>query len=803
MKFSESWIREWVNPPIDHDQLIDQFTLAGLNVEESRKLNSNKFYGIVIAKIIECQVHPSLADTWIMTVNSGGGNIINIITNNMNYNKNTKVVVANIGAILPNGNIIKQINIQGRKSEGVLCTFSMLGLNYYTQKGIIELPIDAPIGCNFYDYLHFNDNIIDINITPNRGDCLSVIGLSREIAAINQCKLKKINIKSNVPNILDTIPIIIETPHDCPKFLGKVLKNIDITIPTPLKIQEKLIRCGIQPINIITDIANYVLLELGQPVRIFDYEKIDKNIIYVRFSKPGETLTLSENNINIKLFSKTLVISDVRKPLAIAGVITGNQSSVSCSTHNIFLKVAFFNPLTIINQYKLYNLYTSSVVRYEKGIDPDISELALNYATSLLIKYCHGKAGPTINIISHNHLPKIKIIKLHRSKLNMILGFYIPDQKIINILTNLGFQVETQGHNWIVSTPSWRFDINIEENVISEIIRIYGYNHIPKIPAKISLNQTVQCIPNQVISLSKSKTVLIARGYQEIITYSFVDPNIQKLLHPQCIPLTLMNPISTNMSVMRLSLWTGLIQTMLYNQNRQHKNIKLFESGICFIPKNSHSKQVSQQLRLSGIRSGLRHYEHWDIHTSLTDFYDIKGDVESILYLFNKKNQNNNIHFKSCTYPALHPGQSAEIYLNDIFLGYVGVIHPMIQYKLRIHSNVLVFELIWDSIVNIKSQKIIDISKFPKNYRDISLIIPTHISASSVIETCKKIGIINLTEVKLIDVYTGRNIPTNFKSLTIKLTLQSKTHTLKEQEIKEIIIICTTTLKKHFNAIFR
>lgn len=802
MKFSSSWIREWINPSVNHNTLLDQFISVGFNIENSKPIISNKFYGVVIAEIVEFNIHPNFNNTWIIKINNGSKDLIKIITNDINHIKKSKVVVANVGAILPNGKIVKPINLKKEKSEGVLCTFTMLGLNHYKQNKIIELPVEAPIGYNFYDYLNLNDNIIDINIAPNRGDCLSIMGLAREIAAINQSKLKIIQIRPTIPTILDTVSIIIEEPYDCPKFLGKVLKNIDITVTTPLKIQEKLIRCGIQPIDIVTDISNYVLLELGQPIHIFDYDKINKNIIYVRLSKLGETLTLCSNNVNIKLSTDTLIISDLYQPLAIAGIISGNQSNISQSTRNIFLKVAFFNPLKIINQCKLYNLYTADSIRYSKGVDPNISELALNYATSLLLKYCNAEEGPTISIISHDHLPKIKIVKLHRSKLNTILGFHITDKEINNILTSLGFQINMQHDTWSVFVPTWRFDINIEEHLISEIIRIYGYDKIPQIPAKTSLNRTLQYKPPKVISLSRSKTILMDRGYQEIITYSFVDPKIQKLLHPKYIPLTLINPISVNMSVMRLSLWTGLIQSVLYNQNRQQKNIKLFESGICFIPQNKYNNQILQQLRLAGIRSGLRYHEHWDSQILLSDFYDIKGDVEATLHDFNVRNQNN-IKFKNCNCPTLHPGQSAEIYLNDTFLGYIGMIHPIIQSQLQLRSHILVFELIWDAIDHIISSKITDISKFPKNYRDISLIISTQIPALSVIDACKQIDIQQLIDIKLIDVYTGIGIPANFKSLTIKLTLQSTTHTLKEQEIKKIITTCITVLKQRFNATFR
>ncbi|AGC03635.1 phenylalanyl-tRNA synthetase beta chain [Candidatus Blochmanniella chromaiodes str. 640] len=797
MKFSEMWIREWINPPISSIELADQLTMAGFKVNELKPV-TNIFYGVVIGEIVECKMHPNLHNVWITKVNNGDNKLLNIVCNAPNCRKNIRVAVAQIGAMLPDGRKIKLKTIQGKQSEGILCTFSELGITSHTV-GIIELPINAPIGENFYNYLRLNDNIIEINITPNRGDCLSVIGISREIAAINHLKLKKIKIESIIPTINDIIPISIEVPDACPQFFGRILKNIHITSPTPLWIAEKLRRCGICSVNIVIDIVNYVLLELGHPIHVFDYKKIDGNVIRIRFSETGEILTLSDNN-SLKLLPNTIVISDCKKPLSIAGTITPNKYSICSETRHIILQSAFFTPSVIASQSTLYHMHDLYSFHYARGVDPSISKLALDRVTSLLIRSCGGYPGPIINMTNKSMLPKPTNIILHRTKLDKIIGFSILDSEITHILKRLGFQTEFSDNIWKILPPTWRFDISIEENLIAEITRIHGYNNIPFV--SLCTNFITDRSHVSTIPLSRIKNLLIDRGYQEIMTYSFVNYNIQKLLHPQKIPLILKNPITSEMSTMRLSLWSGLIKTVIYNQNRQQKQMKLFESGICFIPQKNAENQVNQDLMIAGIRSGLRFNEHWDLtKVCPVDFYDIKGDVEALLNITNKLHC---IRFKKYTHPALHSGQSAAIYLKNICIGYIGMIHPTVQMKLNLRSQVLVFELSWNMISQFTLPKITTISKFPKNFRDISIIVPNKVASESVIIECKKIANEDqLIDIKLSDVYTGQNIAKGFKSFTIRLFFQSKTHTLKEEEISDIVNKCSIILKKRFHGTLR
>lgn len=798
MKFSEIWLRKWINPPISITTLINQLTMSGFHVSESYSISNIALRNMIIGKIVHYKKHPILDKVWIIKINHGSKKLITIFCKKIKYKKNLRIVIANSGTILPNGKLATPTIIQGEKSEGVLCTFSMLKFSN-NQNNIIELPINAPIGQNLFDYLKCHDRIIDVNIPYNRGDCLSVIGLAREIATINQLNLKKITIKPIKPNIEDTVSVIIDDYNQCPKFLGRIIKNINTTVPTPINIQEKLNRCGIHSINVVTDITNYVLLELGYPIHIFDYNTINRNIIHIRFSKIGETLKLSDD-INLELSKNTLIIADDKKPLAIAGVIIGNQSIVSTKTRNIFLQSAFFHAFNIIKQSKLYGLDTISSIRYERGVDYNLAEAALNYATTLLLNICGGQSGPIVKIINYDNLPQSNLIILNRLKLDKILGFHINKSEITQILKNLGFKIKVETNLWKVLVPSWRYDVVTEENLISDIIRIHGYQNIPKIDIKAFLSP-LKCQTNK-ISLSHTKNILVHRGYQEIITYSFLDDTIQKLLYPKHVPLVLKNPISLDMSVMRLSLWPGLIKTMIYNQNRQHKHIRLFESGICFIPDKINKHHILEKLMIAGIRSGSRFNEHWSIMQSPVDFYDIKGDIESVLKIINT--DNNNISFQNCTHSVLHPKQSAAVYCNEILIGYIGMIHPKIHRKLDLDLNTFIFELSWDIIAEFNSfKRILEISKFPKNYRDISIIVPNYISLEQIIRLCKSTNLPNLIDIKLIDVYNSNELPIGCKSITIRLTLQSQIHTLKEQEISNIINTCVNILQDNCKAILR
>ena len=794
MKFSESWLREWINPEISSEMLADQLTMAGLEVDDVEKV-AGDFTGVVIGKVVECKQHPNADKLRVTKVDIGKDELLDIVCGAPNCRQGLMVACATVGAVLPGDFKIKSAKLRGEPSEGMLCSYSELGITD-DHNGIIELPDNAPLGKDIREYLNLNDVMIDISVTPNRADCFGIVGVARDISAVNNIPMKEFKI-ANVPaTISDTLSIQIDVPKAAPRYLGRVIKNININATTPLWMKEKLRRGGIRSVDAVVDITNYVLLELGHPMHAFDLDQIEKGII-VRYAHQDEEMTLLNGN-EVKLNDNTLVIADHKKVLAIAGIMGGEKSSVTQSTTDIFLEAAFFAPLAITGKAREYGLHTEASHRYERGVDPALQFVAMERATQLLVDICGGEVGPVIEVTNQSELPSQATIKLHRNKIDRIIGYTIEAQKITDILVRLGCEVEYKDDIWIVKSPSWRFDLQIEEDLVEEVARIYGYNNIPN--ANMKIESVMQPKPESITSLRRIKDLLVDRGYQEAVTYSFVDPKVQHILHPNEPAITLPNPISSEMSVMRLSLWSGLLDAVLYNQNRQQSRLRLFETGLRFIPDEKCEFGVRQEFMLSGIITGNLYEDHWQLPKKSVDFYDLKGDLEAIFSLLGCDEQ---VQFNRSELSALHPGQSAVINLNDEVIGYFGVLHPEIEKKLSLNSKTLVFEI---NLAKINFKKVPvaqDLSKYPSNKRDIAIIVSNTIPAAEIISVCKQAGGEQLIKVNLFDVYQGDNINEDQKSLAISLILQDKSRTLEEEDITNIVSKCVTALQNRFKALLR
>ncbi|MXP50970.1 phenylalanine--tRNA ligase subunit beta [Pantoea sp. SoEX] len=799
MKFSELWLREWINPDIDTKKLCEQITMLGIEVDNVC-LVADFFHGVVSGEIIECKELLRCNNIKLTKVNIGNGNILSIICDAYNCRLGLKVVVAPIKTMLPGQKEVKPINFREHISQGIICSFFELGISDKEDKFIIELPNDVMIGLDIYDYLKLYDNIIDANITPNRADCLSIMGIARDVAATNDLPFKNL-INNKIPPIInDNLPIYINESNSCPHYLSRIIKNIDINVSTPFWIKEKLRRCGISSINVVIDINNYILMEIGQPIFAFDLDYIDEYII-VRTAKENEALKTYNGKL-INLNNKILVVSDKSKVISIAGICADSRYIVSNKTKNILLECAYFNPISVINNIRFSNLNSDMSYRYERGIDSDLTlqYKALEYATKLLTDiFCNVKPGPIVEQTGNKSFKPKLIINLHRKKLDSLIGYKFSDNQVSEILAKLGFNIYKKNNNWKVIIPYWRVDILVEEDLIEEIIRIFGYDKIPKIPAKTQLK--IESNSNNILSLRRIKNFLVNKGYQEVITYSFVNPKTQKILHPNNDAVPIINPISKDMSVMRLSLWTGLINTINYNQNYQQNRLRLFEIGYCFIPDKDADFGIRQELMLSGVLSGNMFEDHWDQKSKFVDFYDLKGDLESLCEL--SKNIND-ISFSPKLNETLHPGKSASIYFHKKEIGSIGIIHPMIQKKLKIKNEILVFELICNDIIDHKSIiKVRDISHFPANRRDISVIVDENIPVADIINLCKKISINQLVGINLLDIYRGKGISKGYKSITISLILQDTKRTLKEEEIAMIVNKYTVALKERFQVTLR
>ncbi|QLK88572.1 phenylalanine--tRNA ligase subunit beta [Arsenophonus endosymbiont of Aphis craccivora] len=794
MKLSEFWLREWINPAISSEALSEQMTMAGLEIDDVKSV-AGQFQGVVVGEVVECVQHLNADKLRLTKINIGTEQLLNIVCGAPNCRQWLKVAVATIGAVLPDNFKIKATKLRGELSEGMLCSYFELGISD-DHTGIIELPQDAPIGNDIRNYLQLDDHIFDVSLTPNRADCLSILGIARDIAAINNLELNTIEIEPVKATDASVFPIQVEAPMACPRFLGRVIKGIDVTAQTPSWMREKLRRGGILSIDPVVDITNFVLLELGQPLHAYDLDRLNGMII-VRMAKQDETLVLlDDSKVNLK--PDTLVIADEKNALGIAGIFGGKHSSVNEKTTNILLESAFFDPLSIAGRARNYDLHTEASHRFERGVDPQLQYKAMERATRLIVEICGGEVGNIIDVSHQTNLPKVATITLTRQKLDRLIGHCITDINVTQILQRLGCKVNGEQDNWQVVAPSWRFDMQIEEDLIEEVARVYGYNNIPDVPLHADLVMTPRC--ESALPLKRVKTLLIDRDYNEAITYSFVDPKIQQLLHPDSDAMILPDPISADMSVMRLSLLPGLLTTVIYNQNRQQNRIRLFETGLRFVPDVTAEHGIRQELMLAGVITGNRYEEHWSQEKRAVDFFDIKGDVEAILALTGKLD---NIIYKVHSDPALHPGQSAAIYLNNDYIGYIGVIHPELENKLDLNGRTLVFELLWDTVAERVIPKANMISRFPANRRDIAVVVPEEVATADVLAECKKIGINHIVGINLFDVYCGKGVAEGYKSLAISLILQDTNRTLEEEEIAATVDKCVAALKRRFQASLR
>jgi len=798
MKFSESWLREWVNPAITSDELSHQITMAGLEVDAIDPV-AGEFTGVLIGEVVECGPHPDADKLQVTKINLGpdfnDGELVDIVCGAKNCRLGLKVAVATVGAVLPGDFKIKKAKLRGVPSHGMLCSESEIGLAD-SADGILELAKDAPLGMCVREYLDLDDVTIDVDLTANRGDCLGLKGLAREVGVLNSIAVTEPVINNVAASIDDTVAITLTAEEACPRYLGRVIKDINVNAETPLWMVEKLRRCGIRSIDPVVDVTNYVLLEQGHPMHAFDLAKIEGGI-NVRFANKDEKLTLLDEN-EVTLSTETLVIADDNKALAMAGIFGGLHSGVTNESKDIFLESAFFSPLAILGKARQYGLHTDASHRYERGVDPQLQHDAMNRATELLLEIVGGNAGPIVEAKAEQSLPAEKSISLRREKLDSRIGHHIDDDKVSEILTRLGFTIAFDNNVWNVTVPAYRFDIKIEVDLIEEVARIFGYNNIPNVSPKATLSMN----PNKEaqLSVSKLKNALVNRGYQEAITYSFVDPKKQSLIHPEQEVMTLPHPISSEMSVMRLSLWTGLLQSVSYNQNRQQNRIRLFETGLRFIPDESVENGVRQENMLAGVITGQRNEEHWDMEKAVTDFYDIKSDVEAILSLTADASA---YEFSKAEISALHPGQTAGIYRNGNLVGHVGTLHPELERKFGLKSRTLIFELLLSEILTAKIPEAGDISRFPSNRRDIAVVVEDEIDAKNVLQLIEKVGGNYLIDLNLFDVYRGESIEPGFKSLAIAMILQDNEKTLEEKDISDVVNRVVDTLKTELNASLR
>ncbi|PKH57081.1 phenylalanine--tRNA ligase subunit beta [Shewanella sp. Choline-02u-19] len=794
MKFSESWLREWVNPSVNREELAHQITMAGLEVDGIDTVAA-EFSGVIVGEVVECGQHPDADKLRVTKINVGSEELIDIVCGAPNCRLGLKVAVAMVGAVLPGDFKIKKAKLRGEPSFGMLCSYGEIGIDIESD-GIIELPTDAPIGQDIREYLQLDDTVIDVDLTANRADCLGMAGLAREVGVLNRQAVTEPTWEAVTATISDEVSIDLQAEQECGRYLGRVIKNVDVKAATPLWMQEKLRRSGIRSIDPIVDITNFVLIEFGQPMHAFDNAKLEGGI-QVRKPNGEEKLTLLDGN-EITIPEGMLIIADQVKPLALAGVFGGEYSGVTAETTDIMLECAFFAPLAILGKARKIGLHTDASHRFERGVDPELQHKVMDRASRLVLDICGGEAGPVVEAKSDANLPQPVQIVLRRSKLDRILGHHIEDSDVTEILERLGFAVDVSEGQWSVTTATYRFDMAIEEDLIEEVARIYGYNNIPNIApiAQLSMSDHNE----SDISLKRVRSMLVARGFQEAVTYSFVDPKQQNLLHPGAEAMILPNPISVEMSAMRLSMFTGLLSAVGYNQSRQQNRVRLFESGLRFIPNATADSGVSQQPMLAAVISGNQNDEHWSMESNTVDFFDLKGDLEAVIGLTVADSE---FSFRAASHPALHPGQCAEILRNDCVIGIIGTVHPTLEKPFGLNGKTIIFELELDALLHANLPLAQTVSKFPANRRDIAIVVDDSVAAADVVKMIRKVGENQLVGINLFDVYQGKGVEEGKKSLAIALLLQDNSRTLEEKEIAAMVDVVVSSLKDEFNASLR
>ncbi|MEG9304325.1 phenylalanine--tRNA ligase subunit beta [Psychrobacter celer] len=784
MKISEQWLRQWVNPNNTSEQLAEQLTMAGLEIDD-RFAVARAFSGVVVGEVISVEPHPDADKLRVTQVNIGESEPLQIVCGAPNVTVGMKAPVATVGAILPSddasngksGFKIKKSKLRGVASNGMLCGASEIDL-VDDIDGLLELPADAPIGTDIRDYLGLDNQILEISITPNRGDCFSVRGIAREISVINDLPMQQPEIATDVAvtNSDATPAVTISANEACPRYLLQSISNIDRSIDTPKWMADALVQSGLRSHNFLVDVTNYVLMELGQPLHAFDADTIQGDIV-VRLAQPAETVTLL-NEQTVALTGDELVIADDEGVLALAGIMGGKRSSVTDSTTNIILESAFFNPLAIAARARRFGLHTDASQRFERGVDFALPALALARAVDLITGVTSGQAGQIVKVENSEHLPARTPITLPISKVREVVGIEIEPAVMVRILTQLGFEVAQQAESLICTPPSYRFDMSIKEDLIEEIARIYGYDNIPSVLPHLQVSMDYDDTADLTHEM---KLALVNNGYMEAISFSFSDAKLETLLDDEALGevLALANPISSDLAVMRRTLLSSLLPCVQYNLNRQQPRVRFFETGLSFVGQSVSDLVQTPSMALVAVG------DIWDeqaYQNRALDFYDLKHDIEQLLPAQIDRAR---VRYERSQLAFLHPGQSAKLYIDDIYVGWLGQLHPSTAKQLDLPAT-WVAQLSLAPLLNLAREQhdITTPSKFPQVRRDIAILVDTEISLQTLESTVRRAAGALLSDMWLFDIYQGDKVPAGQRSLAFALIWQDVSQTLSDEAVK-------------------
>jgi len=791
MKFSENWLRDLVNPAADHAELCRRLTMAGLEVEADEPLGAN-LDGVVVGEIVGCEQHPNADKLRVCQVSVGMGTPLQIVCGAPNARVGLKAPLATIGAKLPNGMEIKKAALRGVESNGMLCSAKELGLDA-DASGLLELPADAPAGKPLAQYLGLPDARIELKLTPNRPDCLGLRGLAYDVAALFSAGVNEPKADAVTATSATQREVRLDAGADCPRFCGRMIEGIDAHAPTPFWMAERLRRSGLRPINLLVDVTNYIMLEFGQPMHAFDAGKLSGTIA-VRHARAGEKLKLLDER-EVELGPDFLVVTDADKPVALGGVMGGFDTRITTDTRDVFLEAAHWRPAAIMGRSRKLGLHTDAAHRFERGVDPELPRIAIERATRLILDAAGGKAGPLTEAVRTGDLPQNKPVRLRRDRLARVLGMRVADAEVERILRALGMRVDANAEGWQVLAPSRRFDVEIEEDLIEEVVRVHGYERVPTHAPSGELRLALK--PEAQVANARLRTQLAARGYREAICYSFVARDLLQRWSLDSGAVALANPLSADLAVMRTSLLPGLVQALQRNRNRQQERVRLFETGLVFSNAGGELRQVP---RLAAVACGRAEAESWASPKRELDFFDLKGDIESVLALAGRRA---NIAFRPLDLPWLHPGRSAEIHLDGQAVGQVGCLHPRLLKALDLDEDVHVFEADLDAIRAGNLPRAGHISHFPSLRRDLAVVVPDS-EPYQALEACVRAALgTQLAEVVVFDQYQGSNLGPGVKSLAIGLILQDDSRTLTDEDADRCMAQALAALERECRARLR
>ena len=791
MKFPEKWLREWVDPDMETDELAHRLTMIGHEVEDLEKFGAG-LDGVVVGEILAVDKHPNADRLSLCQVSTGGADVLEVVCGAPNVRVGLKSPFAPVGTRLPDGTSLRKTEIRGVVSNGMLCSAIELALGDESD-GILELDDDAITGTALIDHLGLPDASFDLALTPNRGDCFSVLGIARDVSAMTSAPLQIPAFPDVAPALDDEHPVELVEPTGCPRFAARVVRNIDMAAKSPDWMKERLRRCGLRSIHPVVDVTNYVMMELGQPLHAYDLSKLS-GAIRPRFARDGEQLVLLDEK-KVTLAANTLVITDDSGPIGIAGIMGGLSTAVTTDTRDVFFEAAFFTPSVMAGVARQYGMHTDASMRFERGVDYANQARAIERATQLLTGIAGGDPGPVVDHVRSSYLPQARTMTLRATRLARILGTEIPGDTVAQVLGNLGLRASTTDDGWAIRVPSHRFDIDVEDALVEEVARIYGYDEIPEVTATA---QTPLALDTETrVPLDSVADALVARDYQEIVTYSFIDPELDTLVRGAESELVLSNPISSEMAVMRGSIWPGLIVTAASNLARQQDRIRIFEIGKTFHGDlGSHTETI----RVSGLVAGDSVGKQWGVRAQPVDFFDIKADVEAILSMTGVQS---GCEFLEAEHHMLQPGQTALIRRDEANVGFVGKLHPRYSRHFDLEKEAFLFELDAEICFAAAVPAAETVSKFPAIRRDIAIVVNENLTARDLVTTVESVAPGLVRDVSIFDVYQGPGIEAGRKSVALGLILQETSRTLTDEDADTVMSAVLRKLQQDFGAELR